>query len=616
MKKSFMIGLCCLWGAHLFLAVNAQAQNWTTVTATNITDLNQQKLAAGQLCFMATDQNDNPISTGVGGGGQLLRRQYCSQVTAGGLPTSFTVPNPATTQPAGVYYRVTVKDSSTGQEVLRYTQVSFSGTSFNFDSYAPLNLGTPAPLSGNAVTGNLSVSGNVTATGTLTASNIPTSILQQIFDSGTGLTQRTAFNCMAGIKCADNAGTARTDVRLGTLNTVTFSSTPIFDASTASTFKLTLTGNVTSSTLTNAVAGEPLAFEICQDATGGRTFVPPANVQGWLPIASTANACSLEVFYHDGTNAQPDLLAGLAGDVTSSPGSTATTVAKIQGTTVSTPTGSGAVVLATSPTLVTPNIGVATATSVNKMAITAPATSATLTIANGKTLTANNTLTLAGTDGTTLTGPGTIPAGGVLAFGVPKFQQFTANGTFTIPAGVTAAKVTVVGAGGAGGGCSVGANNGGGGGAGGMGIKWLSGLTPGNTLTVTVGTGGAGNSNATGNAGGASSVSSGTQTITTVSANGGGGGFSGAATSAGAVESAAGTGGDMNFGGSGGSYATTAGPYGGGGGASVFGGAGGNSGSTGRPAVGSGSGGSGCASAGTGAGGSGANGLVIFEWVQ
>src|SRR6476646_7826921 len=169
MKKSLLITM-------LMCVIPAAAQNWTTVTATNITDLNQQKLAAGQLCFMATDQNDNPISTGVGGGGQLLRRQYCAQVTAGGLPASFTVPNPANTQPAGVYYRVTVKDSSTGQEVLRYTQVSFSGASFNFDTYAPLNLGTPAPLFGNAVTGNLSVSGNVSATGTVTASNIPASI--------------------------------------------------------------------------------------------------------------------------------------------------------------------------------------------------------------------------------------------------------------------------------------------------------------------------------------------------------------------------------------------------------------------------------------------------------
>jgi hypothetical protein len=316
MKKLFIIGLFCFC-----LPASLQAQNWTTVTATNITDLNQQKLASGQLCFLATDQNDNPISIGIGGGGQALKRGYCSPVAAG-VVTSFTVPNPANTQPAGVYYRVTVKDSSTGQEVLRYTQVSFSGTSFNFDTYAPLNLGTPAPLSGNAVTGNLNVSGNVSATGTVTASNIPTNILQQIFDSGTGLTQRTSFNCMADIKCADNAGTARTDVRLGTLATITFSATPTFDASTASTFKLTLTGNVTSSTLSNAVAGEPLAFEICQDATGGRTFVPPANLQGWVTIPIGANACVLETFIYDGTNAVAD--GDTAGQVLAQDGAAAT----------------------------------------------------------------------------------------------------------------------------------------------------------------------------------------------------------------------------------------------------------------------------------------------------
>jgi hypothetical protein len=61
-------------------------------------------------------------------------------------------------------------------------------------------------------------------------------------------------------------------------------------------------------------------------------------------------------------------------------------------------TGSGNVVLATSPTLVTPTLGVAAATSVNKVTLTAPATGSTLTIADGKTLTASNTVTLTGTD--------------------------------------------------------------------------------------------------------------------------------------------------------------------------------------------------------------------------
>lgn len=69
---------------------------------------------------------------------------------------------------------------------------------------------------------------------------------------------------------------------------------------------------------------------------------------------------------------------------------------------VTSTTGSGNVVLATSPTLVTPALGVATATSVNKMAITAPATSSTLAVADGKTFTASNTVTLTGTDGVSM----------------------------------------------------------------------------------------------------------------------------------------------------------------------------------------------------------------------
>ena len=157
-------------------AVQARAQNLTTVSASNITDINGTKLAAGQLCFLITDQQDNPISVSIGGGGQALRRGYCSPVAAGAVSPTFTVPNPASTLPSGIYYRVTVKDSSTGQEVLRYTGVTFTGATFNFDNYAPVNLGSFAPLSGNSVSGNLAVSGNIAATGTVTGSNIPGAI--------------------------------------------------------------------------------------------------------------------------------------------------------------------------------------------------------------------------------------------------------------------------------------------------------------------------------------------------------------------------------------------------------------------------------------------------------
>jgi hypothetical protein len=89
-------------------------------------------------------------------------------------------------------------------------------------------------------------------------------------------------------------------------------------------------------------------------------------------------------------------------------------------------TGSGALVFASTPTLVTPVLGVASATSVNKMAITAPATSSTLAVADGKTFTVNHSLTLAGTDTTTMT----FPATSATIARTDAAQAFTGNQTF------------------------------------------------------------------------------------------------------------------------------------------------------------------------------------------
>jgi len=112
-------------------------------------------------------------------------------------------------------------------------------------------------------------------------------------------------------------------------------------------------------------------------------------------------------------------------------------VLKINGTTVSAITGTGSVVLATSPTLVTPTLGVATATSINKVSISAPATSATLSIADGKTLTQNTTLTYSGTDGSSVN----FGAGGTVSYTVAIGT--VALGTGAIGPGACAAAVTV-----------------------------------------------------------------------------------------------------------------------------------------------------------------------------
>lgn len=100
--------------------------------------------------------------------------------------------------------------------------------------------------------------------------------------------------------------------------------------------------------------------------------------------------------------------------------------------------GSGSVVLATSPTLVTPVLGVASATTINKVTLTAPATGSTLTIADGKSLIANNSLTLSGTDGSTVnlgTGGTVLYSGGAL--GTPSSATLTNATGLPINTGVS-----------------------------------------------------------------------------------------------------------------------------------------------------------------------------------
>jgi hypothetical protein len=98
-------------------------------------------------------------------------------------------------------------------------------------------------------------------------------------------------------------------------------------------------------------------------------------------------------------------------------------VFQINGTGITAVTGTGAVVLASSPTLVTPTLGVASATTINKVTLTAPATGSTLTIADGKTLTASNTLTFTGTDTSSVA----FGAGGTVAYVANKLSVFAAT---------------------------------------------------------------------------------------------------------------------------------------------------------------------------------------------
>lgn len=96
-------------------------------------------------------------------------------------------------------------------------------------------------------------------------------------------------------------------------------------------------------------------------------------------------------------------------------------------------------VFGTNATLITPTLqGNTTAASINKVAITAPATGSTLTIADGKTFTASNTLTLTGTDGSSVafgTGGTVLYSGGAL--GTPSSGTLTNCTNLPVSTGIS-----------------------------------------------------------------------------------------------------------------------------------------------------------------------------------
>ncbi len=91
-------------------------------------------------------------------------------------------------------------------------------------------------------------------------------------------------------------------VLMGNLDTVPYSATPIFPATSYSNFAIVLTGNVTSSTIPGGVVGQVSILDVCQNGTGGNTFVWPTNLLHAPPVSAGASSCTGVTAVFDGTN--------------------------------------------------------------------------------------------------------------------------------------------------------------------------------------------------------------------------------------------------------------------------------------------------------------------------
>jgi hypothetical protein len=300
-----------------------------------------------------------------------------------------------------------IKSTGLTTSASSYNLINTDATTLNIGG-AATTLSIGAGTGTTTINNNLTVSGNLTVNGTTTTVNSTTITVDDknielgsvdtpsnTTADGGGITLKGATDKTFNWINSSSAWTSSEHLALAGGKSI------ILNGSTSGT--LTLSGPATagSNILNFPAATDTLVGKATTDIFTNKTY----------DTAGTGNSFKINGTAITAVTGTGSAVLAAAPTITGN--------VTLQGVTSTGATGTGAIVFGTSPSLTTPSLGVASATSVNKLTITTPATSATLTIADGTTLSTAGSVSHAGAYSQTFTATAntslTLPTTGTLA---------------------------------------------------------------------------------------------------------------------------------------------------------------------------------------------------------